>query len=190
MVAAALVATAAAAVGLIVFSDRGRSRPDRLGAVPPASTAQAAPAALLVTARTSSTNRPSSSVASPPVQPWGYCGNIRGLADAHQLVTSGIATALTDARVTSGRITSYRVLAGTVTDLRNLENVTLPSGHYVLLLGGGPGSGPYYAAFGFYGVYRVEGTHAYQLCAYGLHSPRGGVTDTARIIALLRRALG
>jgi hypothetical protein len=126
---------------------------------------------------------------SPPPEAWGYCGNIRSEADARSLVMSGEATALVEAHAAGTAILSYRVLAGRAAGLQTLNNLTVPPGRYLLLLGGAT-SPDYYAAFGYYGVYRIVGAHSYQLCAYGVtEGKRGGVTDTDRIIELLRKAL-
>jgi hypothetical protein len=86
-------------------------------------------------------------------------------------------------------VTSYRVLAGHVSGLQKLnDGLTAASGRYILLLGGT--SPDYYVAFGFYGVYRIVGQHAYQLCAYGgPEVTRGGVSDLDGIVELLRQAL-
>lgn len=126
---------------------------------------------------------------SPAAQAWGTCGNIRDEADARDLVASGQATSLVEAQVGSSAIESYEVLAGEVSGLRTLDNVMPPPGRYLLLLGG---SSPddHYAALGYYGVYRVDGEYAYQMCAYGAPEvTRGGVTDLDGIVELLRQAL-
>jgi hypothetical protein len=126
---------------------------------------------------------------SPPPEAWGYCGNIRSEADARSLVGGGEATALVEAHAAGAAILSYRVLAGRATGLQTLNNLTVPPGRYLLLLGGAAPT-DYYAALGYYGVYRIAGAHAYQLCAYGVTEvKRGGVTDTDRITELLRNAL-
>jgi hypothetical protein len=127
---------------------------------------------------------------SPTAQAWGSCGNIRGQTDARDLVAAGDAKALVEARVTGTVVKSYRVLAGQVSGLRTLnDGLTAPPGRYILLLGGT--SAHYYAALGYYGVYRVLGKHAYQMCAYGgPEVTRSGVTDLDRIVELLRQALG
>lgn len=126
---------------------------------------------------------------SPTAQAWGYCGNIRGPADARSLVASGDADALVDARLSGATVTSYRVLAGHVSGLRALgDGVSAPRGRYLLLLGGT--SVHYYAAFGYYGMYRIVGERAYQLCAYGTREvARGGITNINGIVKLLRDAL-
>lgn len=94
------------------------------------------------------------------------------------------------ARVAGAVVKSYRVLAGNVSGFRTLnDHLTAPRGRYLLLLGG-TSSADYYAAFGYYGVYRIVGERAYQMCAYGAPEvPRGGVTDLDRIVELLRQAL-
>lgn len=126
---------------------------------------------------------------SPTTQAWGACGNIRGQADARTLVADGAATALVEARITGAVVKSYRVLAGQVSGLRTLnDDLTAPRGRYILLLGGA--SPHWYAAFGYDGVYRIVGEHAYQMCAYGgPEVSRGGVTDLRQVVALLRQAL-
>lgn len=124
---------------------------------------------------------------SPTAQAWGSCGNIRNETDARSLVASGEATALVEARLVGTAVTSYTVLAGHVTELRTLNLAAAP-GRYIVLLGGTQHD--YYVAFGYYGMYRVAGPHAYQLCAYnGPQVKRGGVTDAKQIIELLRDAL-
>ncbi len=126
---------------------------------------------------------------SPSSQAWGYCGNIRNEADARSLVLSGEATALVSARVAGSVITSYRPLVGHVTGLRTLQNgLTVRRGRYLLLLGGGYPS--YYAAFGSYSIYQIDGHRAYQVCAYSQpNTGRGGVFDVDRIVMLLRHTL-
>lgn len=126
---------------------------------------------------------------SPTAQAWGSCGNIRGEADARTLVADDQATALVDARMDDAVVKSYRVLAGHVSDLRTLnDGLTAPRGRYLLLLGGP--FPDYYAAFGYYGVYRIVGERAYQMCAYGgPEVPRAGVTDLGHVVELLRHAL-
>ncbi len=126
---------------------------------------------------------------SPSAQAWGYCGNIRNEADARSLVGSGEATALVTARVAGDLITSYRTLVGHVTGLRTLQDgLTVPRGRYLILLGGWYPS--YYAAFGSYGIYRIAGRRAFQVCAYGQpNTGRTGVFDVDRLVALLSRAL-
>lgn len=126
---------------------------------------------------------------SPTPEAWGYCGNIRGPADARSLVAAGDADALVDAQLAGTTVTSYRVLAGHVSGLRELgDGVTAPRGRYLLLLGGTEAH--YDAAFGYYGMYRIAGEHAYQLCAYNSGEvARGGITDLDGIERLLRDAL-
>jgi hypothetical protein len=107
---------------------------------------------------------------SPTAQAWGSCGNIRDVADARSLVAAGAATALVDAQVSGAVVKSYRVLAGNVAGFRTLnDHLAAPRERYLLLLGGT--SPDYYAAFVYYGVYRIAGEHAYQMCAYG--APEG-----------------
>jgi hypothetical protein len=132
---------------------------------------------------------PALPASSPTAEAWGSCGNIRGEADARSLVAAGQATALIVAQVSGAVVKSYRVLAGKVSGFRTLnDHLTAPRGRYLLLLGGT--SPDYYAAFGYYGVYRIVGEHAYQMCAYGAPEvARGGVTDLDRIVELLRHAL-
>jgi hypothetical protein len=104
-------------------------------------------------------------------------------------VASGVATALVEAQVSGALVKSYRVLAGNVSGFRTLnDDLTAPRGRYLILLGGT--SPDYYAAFGYDGVYRIVGEHAYQMCAYGAPEvTRGGVTDLDGIVELLRHAL-
>jgi hypothetical protein len=91
--------------------------------------------------------------------------------------------------VAGGVIKSYRTLAGHVTGLRTLQDgLTVPRGRYLILLGGWYPS--YYAAFGFYGVYRIDGRRAHQVCAYGQpNTGRGGVFDLDHLVALFSHAL-
>lgn len=126
---------------------------------------------------------------SPTSQAWGSCGNIRGPADARMLVTESEANALVTARIDGPLVRSYRVLAGQVSGLRALnDGLSAPRGKYLVLLGGS--SPDYYVAFGYYGLYRIVGRSAYQMCAYGgPEVRRGGIADVGQIIALLRHAL-
>lgn len=133
----------------------------------------------------------------PQPQVPGTCTGVTSVADAINLIESGVSSALVDVQITNDpgpvslhtrviQVQTAHLVAGQLPngDVTSLEEAAandsqniLPVGHYLLLLGRASAPGAYFLSDAYSGSFVVNGDGAFQQCArYG--DPGVSLIDT------------